>query len=373
MIACPICGAGGPTLLTCRGATPVFQNGLYPSRAEAKGAAAGPLQMRRCAHCGFVWNAGFDPALIDYAQGYDNQQAHSASFRAHLDARLERIRRAAPEGPLELLEIGCGQGAFLAELRAAFGPDRVRRAVGVDPAWRGGESAGLELIACYFGADTARAHGLAPDIVVSRHVIEHISDPRGFLGALRTGLGTRPARLFLETPTADWILRGQVHHDVFYEHCSLFTLGSMAIALEASGFEVVEVSTCFGGQYLWAEAVTATPVDAAGFGMAEEAYIRHWRGLAEGCGRPVIWGAGAKGATFALLVDPEADLFAHVIDINPVKQGHFIPSTGHEILGPEALRTSPPDAVFVMNPNYAGEIAETLAAMGLHPTLHRVE
>jgi hypothetical protein len=49
-----------------------------------------------------------------------------------------------------------------------------------------------------------------------------------------------------------------------------------------------------------------------------------------------------------------------VIDVNPAKQGRFLPATGLEVLSPErALANLPSDAIiYVMNSNYLAEIKE---------------
>ena len=60
---------------------------------------------------------------------------------------------------------------------------------------------------------------------------------------------------------------------------------------------------------------------------------------------------------------------AQVVDINPPKQGKFLPVTGHEVIGPAALASAPPDTVIVMNPIYLPEIAADLATLGLAPEL----
>lgn len=50
------------------------------------------------------------------------------------------------------------------------------------------------------------------------------------------------------------------------------------------------------------------------------------RSLAASGGVAVL-GAGAKGVTFLNLADPEAANVSCVIDVNPYKQGKFIPGT----------------------------------------------
>jgi hypothetical protein len=59
----------------------------------------------------------------------------------------------------------------------------------------------------------------------------------------------------------------------------------------------------------------------------------------------------------------------YVVDINPRKQRRFIPGTGQEIVAPEALREYKPDTVFVMNPNYVGEVQGQLNELGLRPAV----
>ncbi|MEM7237791.1 MAG: methyltransferase, partial [Pseudomonadota bacterium] len=58
-----------------------------------------------------------------------------------------------------------------------------------------------------------------------------------------------------------------------------------------------------------------------------------------------------------------------VVDINPHKQGKFLPGTGHRVVAPDMLVGSPPDTVVVMNPIYLPEIGAQLGDLGLSPEL----
>ena len=76
-----------------------------------------------------------------------------------------------------------------------------------------------------------------------------------------------------------------------------------------------------------------------------------------------MWGAGSKGVTFSLLIDPSGEALAGAVDINPRKQGCFLPLTAVPVLSPQSL----PHAratVIVMNPAYQAEIETQVCAMG---------
>jgi SAM-dependent methyltransferase len=386
---CPVCRATDTPVLEARTEVPVLMNRLYATPEAARAAARGPLELVRCRACGFVWNGAFQPELIAYDGDYENDQTHSAVFARHVRERAEAVVAAAPAGGnVDVLEIGCGQGRFIEQMAAAAGA-RLGTAEGFDPAWRGadgdgpeGGAGGARIHRCYFNAATARLMQRAPNLVVSRHTIEHVPDPVAFLSAIREALGVAArAKLFVETPCVDWIFAHQAMQDFFYEHCSLFTAGSLALALRRAGFHAPQVSRVFGGQYLWAEASTvgdpealappgaAAPADLDG---AHERFTEHWRATvraAAAAGPVALWGAGAKGVTFALLVDPENAIIDHVVDINPGKQGRFFPSSALPVLSPEASAARAPKTIFVMNPNYLDEIAASLAARGQSPRL----
>jgi hypothetical protein len=72
-------------------------------------------------------------------------------------------------------------------------------------------------------------------------------------------------------------------------------------------------------------------------------------------GAVAVWGAGAKGATFLNLVDPGCDRVDCVIDINPRKNGNYIPGTGHEIIGIKQIQAKKIKTIITMNPIYANE------------------
>jgi hypothetical protein len=188
--------------------------------------------------------------------------------------------------------------------------------------------------------------------------------------------------VFFETPCVEWILRNRVPWDFFYEHCSLFTRGSLSLALERAGFTVSGVRHVFGGQYLWAEAVSVhAPVPPASgrrvapevtalarlFASDEADRRARWSELlAELRSRgPVFaWGAGAKGVTFCNLADVDGTRLAGVVDVNPAKQGKFLPGSGHGIISPESAVAAGATAFLVFNPNYVDEVRAAVARLG---------
>lgn len=362
---CPLCGAPAPAPFLRREGVPVHQNLPLPDAAAARAVPRGTLAMAACPSCGLVFNRAFDPALLRYGPGYENAQAHSPRFAAHLAAQVRHLARRRGVRGARIVEIGCGNGDFLRRLVDWPGADI--RGTGYDPAYRGPASeAGGRL---RFVADLYR--GEPADVVVCRHVIEHIAEPAALLAALG------PSLVFFETPCADWILRNRVVWDFFYEHCTLFTPASLGFAFARAGFAVRGVRRVFDGQYLWLEASpgTATAAPRPGriaalarrYGAAEPVLVAQWRErlLALAADGPVaVWGAGAKGVTLAALADPQAAVIDCLVDLNPAKQGRFVPGTGHPIVAPTALAARRVRHVVLTNPAYRGEIAAMLPACG---------
>lgn len=378
---CPVCDQPAPAALDRPLEMPILMNRIYSTPEEGRSAALAPLEFVACRGCGFVWNRAFDASLIVYDEEYENDQTFSPAFRNHMEARARDVVSSVPAGePICYLEVGCGQGRFIEEVvRAAEG--RLRAAEGFDPAWRGQEGegpAGSHIYRVYFGVETASRLQQAPNVVATRHTIEHVSDPLGFLVAIREALGPdSTARLWIETPCVDWIVRHRAMQDFFYEHCSLFTASSLALALRRAGFESPRVDHVFGGQYLWAQAVAGRRRDAAvpempagreSLDRVRDDFVRHWRHAlmqASSHGPVALWGAGAKGVSFSILIDPDHDTIDHVVDVNPAKQGHFLPGSGLAVVSPEESARRRPGTIFVMNVNYLDEIAVTAREVGL--------
>jgi len=102
--------------------------------------------------------------------------------------------------------------------------------------------------------------------------------------------------------------------------------------------------------------------------------LQRWRdrladhGDEEGC---YLWGADAKGVSFLNLLDP-GPAISSVVDINPRKQGTYVPGTGHRVIAPEELCSRKVTTVLVMNSAYQNEIRGCLASLGLTPAIETV-
>jgi hypothetical protein len=368
---CPICGDDGRPFVR-RERVPVHQNQLCATAEEAQSVAVGDLRICHCGTCDFIWNAAFDGNLLSYHHAYDNTQTFSPAFAEHLESVVALLVDEHGVRNSRIVEVGCGKGEFLRRLVAA---DAGNTGTGFDPSYRGqleDLDGRLHFELSFFGAEQARG---TADVVVSRHLIEHVDDPLAMLGLMRSAIASaREPRLFLETPDVEWILANQVVWDFFYEHCSYFTPRSIHCAAELAGLEIERVDLVFGGQYMWAQGrparVRTTPRQAATLQAAVEEYERaerqlwdHLRAQVEdlsGRGPVAVWGAGAKGVTFTNRLDPAAEVVAGIVDLNPAKQGGYLPGTGHPILSPRDLYEHDIASAILLNPNYENEIRAML-------------
>ncbi len=379
---CPICNTDKPTPLFQREQVPVHQHLLYPTPELACNTPWGQLAIVICPHCHFVYNAEFDLQLMNYGQAYDNNQTYSPAFMAHLDERIEYLLQKPEFQRGNLLEVGCGNGDFLIRLMQRTGPDML--AWGFDPSYQGPD-ANLAGRVC-FSRETLENARLPEqaDAVICRHVIEHIAQPKAWLQLLRQTLLPFPkVKLYFETPALEWILAGQVFWDFFYEHCNYFLQSTLSYLFESAGFRVESAQRIFGGQYHWFELSLAEPhltlpeagpVPAAIWAyQAQEplllANLRQRLTILRQAGPLALWGAGAKGVTLAGLLDPERKLIDSIIDLNPHKQGGYLPGTGHPIVAPTQLAERGIVSCLLMNPQYENEIRQLLTDLKLSPHL----
>ena len=375
---CLICGRRSPEPLISIPNVPTLCNRLCASEAEAANAPRGNISLSYCRECGHVVNSAFDPARVNYDGRFENTLTFSPRYREYAQVTADRVIGKYGLRGKRIVEIGCGNGDFLRLLCGAG-----NHGEGYDPSqptsrWEVGRGS-VEIIGRNFTAEDARG----ADFMCCRHVLEHLPEPMALLGQLRENLDVSDNPVvFFEVPNGLFTLDRLGIWDIIHEHVSYFMPSSLVRAFHRAGFTVCSADSAFDDQYLWVEARVDDPVSSSdlpkrssdalysSFGPRFADKVAQWRRQIEESrshGRHVvIWGAGAKGVMFLnLLRVTTGSGIDWVVDINPRKQGHFVPLMGQRIVAPECLLQNPPDLLVVMNPEYEGEIRETIKNIGI--------
>jgi SAM-dependent methyltransferase len=358
---------------------PVSCNHLCSSRDLALTEPRADISLAFCPDCEHVFNAAYDPDQVKYRPGYENSLRGSDVFREYDETLVNtlveryRLRRRL------IVEIGCGRGEFLKALCQRGG----NRGIGFDPSYGEDDidSNGSSNVVIRPEAYGAQDVNDDADFICSRHTLEHVGDPRGFLSNIRKATALPATPVFFEVPNGLFTLRDGGIWDIIYEHCSYFTPCSLARVFRETGYQPIEVEEAFGRQFLSIHAMTDIPDRKNGFAAGPatpgikdlvESFARKYQcrlqdwssklsGFEEDEGRVVVWGAGAKATTFLNLLRPGTIDF--VVDVNPRKHGKYIIGTGQQIVPPEFLREYSADVILCMNPQYFSEIARQLREM----------
>jgi len=369
-VACPACGGDAMRVFFEQQDIPVFCNVLHATREEARNAPRGNMRLAWCDDCGMVHNLAFDPGLMQYDVQYENSLHFSPRFAAYAEELEKDLIQRYNLRNKQIVEIGCGKGDFLLSI-CKRGDNR---GLGFDPSYEGPQNIdNVRFIQDYYAP---RWSHLPADMVICRHVLEHIPSPREFLSDLHDTLADRRhTAIFFEVPNLLYTLRDMGIWDLIYEHCNYFSPTALCRVFEKAGLNPLRTREVYGGQFLTIEAAIGGRIsqpDPAETGVVDafDAHYRtkvaHWNDrlarLLQAGRHVAVWGAGSKGVTFINTLDC-GNQIQYVVDINPRKVGRFIAGAGQKIINPTMLPKNEGVAVLVMNPLYRDEIAAQLSQL----------
>jgi hypothetical protein len=386
-LSCQACGGAALESFYELRNVPAHSCLLLPTRREALTFPRGDIELVFCHDCGFIGNARFEIALNQYSAAYEETQAFSPRFLKFLDEIChDQIRKFQLGLGVTALEIGCGKGEFITRLCELSGCN----GIGIDPGYRPERNQSSALARLTFIRDLygpKYAH-LEADYISCRHTLEHIAPVQEFMRLIRNTIGDRKADVFFELPDMERVLETGVFWDIYYEHCTYFTRGSLARLFRAEGFDVHNLYKAYDDQYLMIEATPARGRTSPRLPQEDDlkttaALVKRFQSEVDHrleelvaaadrwqrSGQTVaVWGSGSKCVSLMCSVDL-GDALRAIVDINPHKHGKFLAGSGWEITSPDALTALRPDAVIIMNSIYTEEIRNELAKRGLQPEL----
>ncbi|MGA9120177.1 MAG: class I SAM-dependent methyltransferase [Bacteroidota bacterium] len=385
--SCPACGHAAMQIFYDINQVPVHSVLLMETREQALTYPKRDIKLGFCPSCGFISNVVFDPTVHEYSSKYEETQGFSTTFQDFHHGLAQRLVDRYDLHGKALIEIGCGKGEFLTML-CEMGNNT---GVGFDPAYVSERNTSpardrIKFIKDLYSEKYTSYHG---DFLCCKMTLEHIHQVADFMSTVRRSIGDRRETVvFFQIPEMSRILHECAFWDIYYEHCSYFTQGSLARLFRKTGFDVVDLGTEYDGQYLTIEArpgtghgtpllpkendLSATAESVREFTASIKRTLDGWqdrlREYKRENKRVVIWGGGSKGVAFLTKLDIR-DQIQYAVDVNPYKKGTFMAGTGQEIVLPDFLTTYRPDVVIVMNPIYVTEIGQDLLKLGLSPTV----
>lgn len=380
---CPICHGENFTPFFELNGVPTQDGMLWKSREEALAAPTGNIKLAFCHDCGYIGNLLFEPQKIRYDQDYSFSLYFSPTFREFITGVASRLIEKHNLKKKHVLEIGCGEGDFLrllCELGHNYG-------LGVDPSTTSRvEQVGKSQVKFLKDWYDEKYADQDVDFICCRQALDQLPKPKAIVELVRKNIGSRSnTAVYFEVPNAASIFQNMLIRNIMYEKSSWFTQYSLSRMFELSGFNILSIEECFDdGQYLGIEAVPTSEREfkqipnaamqdpfaqsITTFAENHRQKIQDWsaqlKTIQQAGQRAIAWGSGAGGISFFSLLKIRTEI-PYVIDINPKRQGKFLPLTGQQVVPPEFIHEYKPDVVIITNSTFEQEIKEQVSSMGM--------
>ncbi|HVR05006.1 MAG TPA: class I SAM-dependent methyltransferase [Solirubrobacteraceae bacterium] len=315
-----------------------------------------------------------------------------AYFSSYSSSWLEHCRRYAEQATERL---GLGEGSRVVELASndgyllQFFSDRGIPVLGVEPAANVAEAAvakGIPTRVEFFGRATAQAlaQELRADLLIGNNVLAHVPDINDFVGGMKVLLAPG-GEITMEFPHLLRLIERNQWDTIYHEHFSYLSFLTATRIFEAHDlrlFDVEELPTHGGSLRIHGchaddaaradgeraramrereraagleELATYTAFDA-GVEADKRQILQFLIGLKDEGLRLAGYGAPAKGNTLLNYCGVGRDFLDYTVDLNPHKQGRFLPGSHIPIHSPAALREDRPDVVLILPWNLRAEI-----------------
>jgi SAM-dependent methyltransferase len=386
--SCRFCGAEVAAVFADLGMSPLANSFLPAERSNAMEPFY-PLRALVCERCFLVQLEQFETPEHIFSD-YAYFSSYSSSWLEHSRRYSElMIERFALNGSSHVVEIASNDGYLLQYFR-----DRDISVLGIEPAANVAKVAlqkGIPTLVEFFGRETAAslADESSADLLLGNNVLAHVPDLNDFVAGMKILL--KPGGVItMEFPHLMSLIDELQWDTIYHEHFSYFSFLTVSRVFEAHDlylFDVDELPTHGGSLRIYgrhsgdaekpetpAAAELRARERAAGYEQLDT-YLAY--GLrVEKDKRQILsflidlkqqglriagYGAPAKGNTLLNYCGLGCDFIDYTCDLNPHKQGHFLPGSHIPIRSPEVLREDRPDVVLILPWNLKDEIVGQLS------------
>lgn len=365
---CPVCGSiRSKTVLKFDGFQFFSDSSQVPKLAD--------VRQVQCLDCFALYmnpcysESGFSVLFAEAGRSYG-----STTDRVDEQVQWLTARNLVSDGGC-LLDVGCGDGRFLAGV-----PGGIRR-IGVDidapSIQRGQEKYGARGIELIQGDFASFRCPVKPDLITMYHLLEHLSRPLDVLRGLRT-LGHAGTRLLVEVPVLENETTADDINGFFsVQHMTHFTRSSLVNCLARAGWLITDSHELddYNGYRILAQ-----PGEPSGrisgnredFALLARCFSAWYAGLAAAekrlaslppYGRYVIWGGGFHTELIYQTTGwfhSEPDREYVIVDSDPLKHGKGW--RGIAILPPSILEGVDWDSSALLVSSYSSQEAIASAA-----------
>lgn len=349
-----------------------------------------PLRVLTCTHCWLVQTEDYTHFEELFSNDYAYFSSFSKSWLAHARQYVADMTARFNLGPSShVVEVASNDGYLLQYAKELNIP-----CLGIEPTRSTAQAArekGIEVIEKFFGVSLAEelvAQGKSADLTVANNVLAHVPDINDFVAGFAKLLKSNGVSTF-EFPHLMRMVTDCQFDTIYHEHFSYLSLSAVKKIFEANGlhiFDVQEIDTHGGSLRVFAQRKDTgvhTTTDAVSDLLAREfaagvttadyyngfqlrankikdellIFLIHakWDGKTVGG-----YGAAAKGNTLINYAGVRSNLLPWVVDLNPAKQGKFLPGSRIPIVNEAHLRRERPDYVVILPWNLKTEVMTQL-------------
>lgn len=319
---------------------------LYPHPTMSSGME---ISLFHCTVCGHFQIPYYN--AVSYYDDYVMTVSHSPKIQALQREQAVRLFNYAV-GKENLVEIGCGDGAFLSHAGSLF-----KNVLGIEPSrpyYALAKKRDLTVINEYL--TESLAFDCAFDAFASRQVFEHIDNPVQMLRVIRNILGENAVGL-IEVPNAQKMMSENRYFDLFTDHINYFTPLSLCYLAQRGEFEVISILESFNRDYL--ELYLRKKLRGLPMEEKRERDFVFLMKAAENYERISAWGAGSKAQAIMTALGSKLKL-KYMFDSDPHKNGMYVVNCSAKVEMPEKGKIRENDLIIIFAVSYQDEIMDSL-------------
>lgn len=381
---CRFCGEALGETFADLGVTPIANNILTAAGLRAPEPFY-PLHAYVCGGCFLVQIEQAQTPRELFGDDYPYFSSYSESWLDHARRyAAEAVERFGLGPASQVVEVASNDGYLL-----RFFHERGIPVLGIEPAAnvaRAAMAIGIPTRVRFFGPEAARdlvVEGRQADLLIGNNVLAHVPDISGFVAGLAMLLKPQGV-LTMEFPHVLQLMRRNAFDTIYHEHFSYLSLLAVERIFAAHGlglFDVEELPTHGGSLRIHAQRREGRRPRAPGLqalrdvereaGLHEPSAYRGFSEQVKAIKRDLLafliearrqgkriagYGAAAKGNTLLNYCGIRTDFIDYVVDINPHKQGLYLPGTRIPTHHPDHVRATRPDYLLILPWNIRDEI-----------------